>query len=338
MYYYYIEKFFRQSRDQKECYIIGGEVIGETDPVIDAQMIYLSYTCLKKMGLADDIVIRVNSYGNEKEMTKFREYLEDFYANKKHNLTPETLEKMEKNILSVFTTKNEDEKILLESTTPIKKFLKKDSKAHYESVIEYLTILGVPFIEDHTLFFNEDYYTNTVWSIRTGEGTLISRGGRYDTLSQRIWDTKMYPASGFAFDSMVLIDFLRDKNISIRDKDKIDLYFVQLWPEPKKAVLPLTLEAREKWINTLSSLGTPSMKEQILKAQRIGARFVVLVGVMEARSGVFQVRDIQEGTQEEVKSEEIIDYIISKIGKENLDFYEPSRDLIKWEPKKEAQE
>lgn len=69
------------------------------------------------------------------------------------------------------------------------------------------------------------------------------------------------------------------------------------------------------------------MKEQMLKAQRIGAKFIVLVGVMEARNGIFQVRNTENGTQAEVKKEELISYIIDKIGEDKLDFYEPSRDL-----------
>jgi len=336
IYYYYMENFLRQSREYKEAFLIGGEVIGETDPIIDAQMIYMTYMCLKKIGL-HDVVIRINSYGNEKEMWKFTQQLSDFYENKKHLLSEETIDMMDKNILSVFSAQSEDEKILAESTTPISKFLKKDSKAHFEKVKEYLTDLSVPFIEDHTLFFKEEYYTNTIWTVHTDDGAFISRGGRYNNLSQILGAPKVYEAAGFAVDAMVLVDYLKSQNISIRNKDKIDLYFVQLGDEPKKAVLPLTLEAREKGINTLASLGTPSMKEQILKAQRIGARFVVLVGIMEARNGVFQVRDIEMWTQEEVKKEELIEYVIEKIGKKNLDFYEPSRDLIKWEPKKEAE-
>lgn len=63
----------------------------------------------------------------------------------------------------------------------------------------------------------------------------------------------------------------------------------------------------------------------------------MLVGIMEARSGVFQVRDIEAGTQEEVKKENLIEYIIEKIGEENLDFYEPSRDLVQGIQKKEAE-
>lgn len=336
LYYYYMDKFLRQSREEKESYLIGGEVIGETDPIIDAQMIYLTYMCLKKIGLKN-IVIKINSFWNEKEMWKFKEHISDFYDNKKHLLSPETQEAYDKNILSVFSPANEDEKILAESTTPISKFLKKDSKAHFEKVKEYLNDLEVDFVEDHTLFFQEEYYTNTIWTVHTDDGTFLSRGGRYNNLSKTLWSPKVYEAAGFAVDAMVLVDYLKAQNISIKNKDKIDLYFVQLGDEPKKAVLPLSLEARERGINTLSSLGTPSMKEQILKAQRIGARFVVLVGIMEARNGIFQVRDIEAGTQEEVKKEELIDYIIEKIGKENLDFYEPSRDLIQNEPKKEAE-
>ncbi len=336
LYYYYMEKFLRQSREQKETFIIGGEIIGETDPIIDAQMIYMTYISLHKIWLTD-VKIEINSYGNEKEMTKYREYLSDFYTNKQHLLTPETAEQIDDNILSVFHSDNEDEQILAWSTNPISKFLKKDSKAHFEKVKEYLTDLEVPFVENHTLFFKEEYYTNTIWTIHTDDDKFISRWGRYNNLSQILGSQKPYPAAGFAIDAMVLVDYLKWQNLSIKNKDKIDLYFVQLGDEPKKAVLPLSLEAREKGINTMASLWTPSMKEQILKAQRIGARFVVLVGIMEARNGIFQVRDIESGTQEEVKKEELIDYVIEKIGKKNLDFYEPSRDLIKWEPKKEAE-
>jgi histidyl-tRNA synthetase len=77
----------------------------------------------------------------------------------------------------------------------------------------------------------------------------------------------------------------------------------------------------------MTSLWTPSIKEQMLKAQRIGSTYVVLVGLMEARNWVFQVRNIPAGTQEEVKKDDLIDYIIDKIWEDKLDFYEPSRDL-----------
>jgi histidyl-tRNA synthetase len=121
---------------------------------------------------------------------------------------------------------------------------------------------------------------------------------------------------------------LKERNTKLKNKDKIDLYFVQLGDEAKQVVLPISLQAREAGINTVVSLGTPSMKEQMLKANRSGSKYVVMVGLMEARNGIFQVRDIDAGTQEEVKKEDIIQYIIEKIGSDRLDFYCPAKDLV----------
>lgn len=70
------------------------------------------------------------------------------------------------------------------------------------------------------------------------------------------------------------------------------------------------------------------MKEQMLKAQRSNSKYIVMVGIMEARNGIFQVRNEEDGTQEEVKKEDLINYMIEKIGQENLDFYSPAKDLI----------
>ena len=66
----------------------------------------------------------------------------------------------------------------------------------------------------------------------------------------------------------------------------------------------------------------------MLKAQRSNARYVVIVGIMEARNGNFQVRDAVEGTQEEVKKDDLVNYFIEKIWEENLNFYNPAKDFI----------
>lgn len=89
----------------------------------------------------------------------------------------------------------------------------------------------------------------------------------------------------------------------------------------------LSLKARQAWINTVVSLWTPSMKESN-EANRSWARYVVMVWIMEARNWLFQVRDIESWTQEEVHNDDIIEYIIWKIGTEKLDFYVPLNDLM----------
>lgn len=327
VYYYYMERCFRQARQRKEQYIIWGEIIGESDPIIDAQNIYMIYTALNKIWLWDGIKIRINSYGSAKEMDKYTQELESFFANKTWIMSPETAEFYKNNVFAVFYSENEDDKILAASAPSILKFLKKDSKKHHETFKLYLDDLSIPYVEDHTLFFSEWHYTHSVWEFIDTDGRTVASGWRYDTLIKNIWSPKDYPAAGFSLDVGHIIDDLKSRHISIKDKDHIDLYFVQLGEEAKRVVFPLSLEARARGINTMASLWTPSIKEQMLKAQRMESTYVVLVGVMEARSWVFQVRNIPAGTQQEVKKEDLIDYIIDKIWQDKLDFYEPSRDL-----------
>lgn len=141
----------------------------------------------------------------------------------------------------------------------------------------YLEDLGIEYIEDSSYFVTDSYYDGVIWKIEDAHGNIIARGGRYDGLMKTLGHPKDIGAAGFSVNAWTLIDDLKNQNISIRNKDSIDLYFVQLGDEAKRVVFPLTLESRARGINTQASLGTPSIKEQKLKAQRIGARYVVIV-------------------------------------------------------------
>ncbi|MDD3145409.1 MAG: His/Gly/Thr/Pro-type tRNA ligase C-terminal domain-containing protein [Candidatus Gracilibacteria bacterium] len=330
VYYYYMHQLYKKENNGIKAYeVIGADIIGENDPILDAIQIYVTYTVLNKIGLKDKFSITVNSIGIEKEKAKYREELISYYENKKHILSEKSIELLEKDPMLVLSSTEEDEIILNNSAPSISaKFLKKDSKAHYIKFKEYLDILKIPYTEDHKLVGDKSYQTNSIWQFKSLDGRVIANGARYNALSKNIGEAKEIPATGFMVDTNILISLLLENHIKLKNKDRIDLFFVQLGDEAKAVILPLSLLAREAGINTVVSLGTPSMKEQMLKAGRVGSRYVVMVGIMEARNGIFQVRDMQDGTQTEIKKEELISYIIDKIGKENLDFYSPERDLI----------
>ncbi len=332
VYFYYMERFLDRVRDNKEFFQIGCEIIWEKDPILDAQVLFLAYSALEKMWLGDLVKIRINTVWNEKEMVKYIDELRSFYENKKHFLSEESLKNLETNPLALFNSEDEDESILAKNSPSITKFLKKDSKNHYIKFKEYLDLLWVPYEEDNTLFLEKNYYSNTMWIVDSVEDskTLVS-WGRYDALSNRLDNKSNLPVTWFAANTWKIIELLKNNNIKIKNKDELDLYFVQLWDEAKKVVLPLSLEARKAGINTLASFWTPSLREQMLKASRIGAKYVVIVGVMEARSWVFQLRDMIDWKQKDIKKEELIPYIIDKIWEAQLDFYSPVKDLIREE-------
>lgn len=325
VYYYYMDHFFD---NDKQVERIWGEIIWVNDPILDAISIYLTYTVLNQIWLKDSFKILINSTWIEKEKIKYSEELQSFYENKKHMLSDKSIELLDTNPMLLLSSKDEDEQIIASQAPNMIKFLKKDSKAHHNKFKEYLDILEIPYTEDHTIVSQNDYSTNSIWEFRTEEGELIWWGARYNKLATKLWNAKDIPATWFYTDVFVIINMLKDRSIKLKNKDEIDLFFVQLWDEAKAVVLPLSLEARSAWINTVVALWTPSMKEQMLKANRSNSKYVVLVWLMEARNGIFQVKDTVSWTQEEVKKEELIEYIIWKIGSDKLDFYVPTNDLI----------
>lgn len=332
---YYVEPHFRYDRPQKGRYRqhfqVWAEIIWESDPILDAQLIYIGYKILNKIWLSWEFKIKINSIWTQKDRQKYLEELISFYENKKHLLSENWIRKLETNPLRLLDTKIEDEIILAKESPKITSYLKKDSLKHYKQVKEYLDILWVPYEEDHCLVRWLDYYTHTVWEfVWNTDSNQWSFGWwwRYDVLSKKLWHDSEIPAVWFAMWMERLAEALIQKWIKLKDKDKIDLYFIQLWEEAKKIVLPLTLQAREAWINTLSSLWTPSLKTQMKKANRIKARYVVMVWIMEANSWIYQVRDMIEWTQEEVKKENLIEYIKQKVWESWLNFYCPARDLV----------
>ena len=329
IYFYFMESFLKKIWDDiEEKTLIWTEIIWEDDPILDAIQIYINYKVLNDIWLSDKFVIKINSIWIEKEKNKFKEELINFYDNKRNILTKQSEKLIDINPLLILQSNDEDEKILNQNAPKVaQKFLKKDSKLHYQKFKEYLELLKIPFIEDNNLVSEDQNHVKTIWSFEDLNWEIITNWYRHNSVTKNIWEIKEIPATGFWTDTEKVIEMLMQSNLELKNKDKIDLFFVQLWDEAKKVVLPISIKAREAWINTVISLWTPSMKEQMLKAQKSEAKFVVMVWVMEAKNGVFQVRNQVNWSQCEVKKDELIDYIIWKIWKENLDFYSPIDDL-----------
>lgn len=330
LYFYFMESFVNKINWKiKENLLIWSEIIWEDDPILDALQIYINYKSLCKIWLENKFEIFINSLWNEKEKIKFKEELISFYENKKNILTEESRDLIEKNPILILKSENEDEKILNENAPVFtKKFLKKETKAHYQKFKEYLEILEVPFKESNSVVCDDENQTKSIWVFKSNSWEIISKWYRHNSACKNIWSQKEIPATWSYLFVEKVIEIMKEINIEIINKDEIDLFFVQLWEDAKKLLLPLTIEARNKWLKIMSSLWTSSMKEQMLKAQRSEAKFIVMVWIMEAKNWIFQVRNQRDWTQTEVKKEDLINYIIEKIWEKNLDFYDPSEDLI----------
>ncbi len=331
VYSYFMDRFYSKNDDDSIEWkaLFGWEIIWENDVIIDIQNLFTVSNIFNKIGLSWEYEIRYNYTWTKKEIEKYKENLADFYSDKKHLLTEKGLYYLENDILKLLSTDNEDEQILAKSAPSIVKCYKKDSKKEAPKAKEFLELLNLDYIEDTTLFGDYDFNDWVIWEISLKDWwEILSKWYWYNELSNLMWTPKEIPGSWFWVDIFKIVNLLKKKNIAIKNKDSLDLFFVQLWDDAKKVVFPLSVQAREAWIKVAVSLWTPSMKEQMLKAQRSKATYIVMVWLMEARNWIFQVRNLEAWTQEEVKKEDLIDYIIEKIWKDSLDFYDPSRDLL----------
>jgi len=150
-------------------------VIGESDPIIDAQSVYMAKTIFEKIGLGG-LTLEVNSYGNHKEMAKYREELEGFYHNKMHLLSEETKKNIKEDILRVFEFYSEDEAILAESAPDIHKFFKKDTKKNFGDFISYLDDLAIDYTLNKNFFLREKIYTGVIWRFVDQNGHTVVSG------------------------------------------------------------------------------------------------------------------------------------------------------------------
>lgn len=343
VYFYYIEPHFRYDRPQKgrfrQFHQIGAEIIGEIDPVLDAKMIHIGCSILDNIGLEGRYKLKINSLGVTKEREKYVQELQAFFEARAHLLDETDLARLRANPLRILDSKNEDVRELLKVAPKLSDFLKKESKEFYGKVKAYLDVLGVPYEEDHTLVRGLDYYSHTVWEWVDGSGRTqdaFGGGGRYDELSKNIGHKESVPAVGFAMGMERLVDAIVDTGVKLRNKDAIHLYFIQLGEDATKLILPLSIEARNRGINSMLSLGTPSLKVQMKKANRLGARYVAIIGIMEAKKGICQLKDMQNGTQEEMKLSDLLDRVVANIDAKQLDFYSPTKDFVIEEPAPEV--
>lgn len=322
---YYVEPFFRYSRPQKGRYRqfhqFGFEIIGESDPAIDAQVIYLSHKINQDLGVADRLSLQLNTIGSLEDRKQFNEDLINFYTGKERSLCADCQKRMHKNPLRLLDCKEEDCQILASMAPKFANVMGQESKEHYDFVKEFLDELKVPYAENPSLVRGLDYYTHTVfeyWSKKEGAQNATGGGGRYDGLVE-MFGGQPTPAIGYAAGMERTIEYMKEAGIRPPNKDRIHVFVAQLGHIAKKRSLSLLNEMRERGINVVGSAGKDSISSQMRMADRLQAKYALILGQIEVQEGTIILRNMDKGSQETLPIKEIVDVIEKKIGGDKLD-------------------
>lgn len=302
---YYNGTMYRYERPQagrdRELTQFGVEVLGSDDPLSDAEVISLGMNVYKTLGL-DDVVVCVNSLGDNESRDKYREALIKYLEPHIDSLCDDCRERLHKNPLRVLDCKIDSESDIMKNAPSILDFLNEESKKHFDKVLEYLDVMEIKYEVCPNIVRGLDYYNHTVFEYKVdipeiGNGQTIGAGGRYNSLVKQLGgpDTSCVGfASGVGRVALAL-KYL-DKKLPV--KDGIDAFILYVNDEEKKYAAYIAQELRRASYIVDTEYTNRSLKAQFKQAERLNSKFLIILNSEELNDGLVKVKNTN--TKEEM--------------------------------------
>lgn len=310
---YYQGPMFRYERQQAGRYRqfvqFGVEAIGSADPAIDAEVISLAMEVYKRAGLKD-IKLVLNSLGDSESRNAHREALVAHFTPSIGELCKDCQSRLEKNPLRILDCKVDREHPLMATAPSLTDYLNEESKFYFDQVKSYLDDIGISYELDPNLVRGLDYYNHTAFEIMsTSDGfgaiTTLCGGGRYNGLAEEIGGPAA-PGIGYAMSIERLLLAMEAEGKSFKQEPELDVYIVTLDEAAHRKGFKLLNELRNAGIRTDMDYMDRKMKAQMKSADRFNSKAVIIIGEDEVNEQVVQLKNMAEGTQEEIEDANLI--------------------------------
>jgi histidyl-tRNA synthetase len=318
---FYIGPQFRRERPQKgryrQFYQIGAEVIGpaasgSASPARDAEILEMLATLLDRVGISG-WTLELNSIGTPADRVKFNDALRQALAPVVDKMCADCQRRAVTNPLRVFDCKVPEDQPIIDTLPTIGQFLGDDSRAHFSEVKGILDALAIPYTESPRLVRGLDYYGLTAFEFThgaLGAQNAILGGGRYDGLSEALGGPPA-PGIGFAIGEDRLVLSLTASAESVLRKP--DVYVAPLGAGMNREAARVARELRRH--DLVVELGDESfkkLKKSFETADKIGARYILIVGENEVAAGAFALKHLASGEQVTVPRAELAQRILQK--------------------------
>jgi histidyl-tRNA synthetase len=280
---YYIAPMFRQERPQagrlRQFNQFGAEAIGSNSPLLDVEMIQMSYNILTDLGLKD-LTIKINSLGVPESRENYKNLLREYLNDKQHDLSEDSRKRFDTNILRIFDSKSPDDQKILKDAPKLINHLDEQSRADFEIVQEQLEKSNINYEVDPALVRGLDYYTKLTFEIISGSvgaQSALCGGGRYDLLIETLGG-KPTPATGFAAGiERILLACENEKSFTVPD-ESLDIYIIRLEKELESVVIQFADKLRKQNLSVDFDYLQRSVKAQMREANKMNANYTLFVG------------------------------------------------------------
>ncbi|MBO4939540.1 MAG: histidine--tRNA ligase [Clostridia bacterium] len=313
---YYITPAFRYERPQagrlREFHQFGVEIFGAKGAQTDAETIMMADSLLKALGL--NVKLYINSIGCPTCRAAFNKALKDFFAPHLDELCYDCKARFEKNPLRLLDCKEEACKKINADAPSILDYLCEDCGAHFEELKSYLQTAGVEYEVDPRIVRGLDYYTRSVFefvSTSIGAQGTVCAGGRYDGLIEQLGGNPM-PAVGFAAGLERLLIVMEQTGVEIPAPETPTVYIAGMDADCRKKAFELAARLRAKGVIAEIDHMERSIKAQFKYADKIGAKYVGVIGGNELNDGVMNVKRMETGESEQVAFADVEVYFANK--------------------------
>lgn len=314
---YYITPVFRYENPQagrlREHHQFGVELYGGDNAALDYEVISLAHTFLSSVGVTG-LVLNLNSIGCEKCRGKYNEALKAYLAGKLSEMCPTCKERFEHNPLRILDCKVEGCKKIVEGAPRILDYICDDCKAHMTELESLLKRGGIEYVINPNIVRGLDYYTKTVFEFVTtalGSQGTVCGGGRYNHLVESVGG-KPTPCVGFGLGLERLLMLLDSIGVNIENDDRPDIFVISQNQVLTDKCRDVVMMLRKNGIAADTDNTGRSLKAQFRYADKLAAKYVVVIGDTEASTGVVTVKKLADGTSEQTTIDNLVNYILEK--------------------------
>ncbi|MBY0272483.1 MAG: histidine--tRNA ligase [Alphaproteobacteria bacterium] len=312
--YFYEGPMFRYERPQKgrlrQLHQIGIELFGVPDPIGDVEVLSIANDILKKLGLAQHITLEINTLGDKESRQAYRNQLVTYLKDHHAHLSPDSQLRLERNPLRILDTKDEGDKKILKEAPLLTESLNQHSREMFERVKEGLKALQVSFKLNPHLVRGLDYYCYTAFEFTTtklgSQGTVLA-GGRYDGLIETMGGPSI-AGVGWAGGIDRLAMMLKDEDLSPLPSPLAIIPMGEPFDMHGLVLAKLLQDAG--YIAEMTYGG--SLGKRLKKANKINARYALILGEEEVASHSVTLKDLQSGEQTLLPQKQIVDILKDK--------------------------
>lgn len=313
--YYYNTDCFRYEKPQsgrlRHFHQFGIEVFGTSNMLADSEVICLANDFLNDLGIKE-IELRINSVGCPECRKNHREALKAFLEPHYDELCNTCKDRYNRNPMRILDCKSEICQSIVEDAPRMLDYLCDDCKNAFKELKGNLTAMGIDYKVDPNIVRGLDYYTKTAFEFVTtsigAQGTVCG-GGRYDHLIEELGGPPI-PGVGFGLGIERLLLLMEACNAPFPDDDNADVFIAVMGDRAKAFGLKLCRELRQKGMAAEMDTLARNIKGQFKYADRLNAKYTLVIGENELEKGVVSLKDMAKSQQREIKIEDIFEEIV----------------------------